>query len=110
MRESAFSRVQMKQRSHLAALDLRLALTWAGSIAIADIYGENNPGTAVANGDSNNVVILLNTGNGTSLSQITMATGPGSNYVEIADVNSDDKAGIITTNHEYTIDRINLHV
>ena len=66
-----------------------------GSIAIADIYGENNPGTAVANGDSNNVVILLNTGNGTSLSQITMATGPGSNYVEIADVNSDDKAGIM---------------
>jgi hypothetical protein len=52
----------------------------------------------VANEGSNNVSVLLNTGNGTFLSQDTYSTGARPHSVAVVDVNSDNKPDIVVAN------------
>ena len=47
---------------------------------------------------SNNVGVLLNTGNGTFLSQTTYSTGTDPISVAVVDVNSDNKPDIVVAN------------
>ena len=59
---------------------------------------DNKPDIVVANYDSNNVGVLLNTGNGTFLSQTTYSTGTHPLSVAVVDVNSDNKPDIVVAN------------
>ena len=69
-------------------------------IAVADVNSDNKPDIAVVNSGTSNVGVLLNTGNGTFLNQITYSTGGASapRGVAIADVNGDNKRDIIVGN------------
>jgi ankyrin repeat protein len=69
-------------------------------VAAADVNGDNKIDIIVANSGSNNVGVLLNTGNGTFTSQTTYSTGSGSvpYSVAVADVNGDNKPDIIVAN------------
>ncbi|CAF1312794.1 unnamed protein product [Didymodactylos carnosus] len=70
------------------------------SVAAADVDGDSKPDIIVANGDVNNVGVLLNTGNGTFTAQTTYSTGSGSNPVSVAaaDVDGDSQPDIIVAN------------
>ncbi|CAF1656888.1 unnamed protein product, partial [Rotaria magnacalcarata] len=68
--------------------------------AAADVNGDFKPDIILANSGSNNVGVLLNTGNGTFAAQVTYSTGSGSNpyCVTTADINGDNKPDIIIAN------------
>ena len=68
-------------------------------MAAADVDGDNKPDIIVANHDSNNTGVLLNTGNGTFATQVTYATGNNPYSVAAADVNGDNKPDIIVVNY-----------
>lgn len=70
------------------------------SVALADLSGDNKSDIVVANSGTNNVGVLLNTGNGTFLNQTTYTTGAGSTprVVTTADVNGDNKLDIVVAN------------
>ena len=70
------------------------------SVVTADVDGDNKLDIVVANHDTNNVGVLLNTGNGTFTNQTTYPTtsdmAPRS--VITADINGDNKLDIIVPN------------
>jgi hypothetical protein len=76
--------------------------TGSGSnfVAAVDVNGDGKPDIIVANFETNNVGVLLNSGTGTFNAQTTYATGTGSTSVGLAvvDVNSDSKPDIIVAN------------
>ncbi|CAF2044300.1 unnamed protein product, partial [Rotaria magnacalcarata] len=59
---------------------------------------DTKPDIIVANKGSATVGVLLNTGSGTFLTQITYATGTHPYSVAVVDVNSDTKPDIIVAN------------
>ncbi|CAF3681929.1 unnamed protein product, partial [Rotaria socialis] len=63
-----------------------------------DINGDGKPDIIVVNYASNNVGVLLNTGNGTFSAQTTYLTGTGPFGLAITDVNGDGKPDIIVVN------------
>ena len=71
------------------------------SMATADLNGDNKLDIIVGNAYTNNVGVLLNTGNGTFSTQATYRTGDGSDpqSVATADVNGDNKLDIIVANY-----------
>ncbi|CAF1512456.1 unnamed protein product [Adineta steineri] len=73
--------------------------TW--SVSLADMNGDSKLDIVVGNAASNNIGILLNTGNGTFGAQVTYSTGSGSHpYSVVAvDVNGDSKPDIIAANY-----------
>ena len=69
------------------------------SVAVVDVNSDNKPDIVVANLGSNNVVVLINTGNGTFLNQSTYSTDNSGPYsVAVVDVNSDNKPDIVVAN------------
>ena len=72
------------------------------SVMAADVSGDNRPDIIVANSDSNNVGVFLNTGHGTFHTQVTYDTGSESlpTAVIAADVNGDNKLDIIAANYD----------
>ena len=71
-------------------------------MAAADVNGDSKPDIIVANYGTNNVGVLLNTGNGTFANQVTYSTGSSSRpySVAAADVNGDTKLDIIVANND----------
>jgi hypothetical protein len=69
------------------------------SVAVVDVNSDSKPDIIVANLGANNVGVLLNSGNGTFLSQKTYPTGSHPWFVSVVDVNSDTKPDIIVTNY-----------
>ncbi|CAF5028808.1 unnamed protein product, partial [Rotaria magnacalcarata] len=67
------------------------------SVAVVDVNSDTKPDIIVANKGLATVGVLLNTGSGTFLTQITYATGTGSRpySVAVVDVNNDNKPDII---------------
>ncbi|CAF4310772.1 unnamed protein product, partial [Adineta steineri] len=59
---------------------------------------DNQSDIVVANFNSNNVGILLNTGSGTFNAQTTYAVDSGSVSMAVVDVNGDNKPDIVVTN------------
>ena len=70
------------------------------SVTTADINGDNKPDIIVANNGTNNVGVLLNTGNGNFTRQKTFSTGSNSKPVSVAafDINDDNTLDIIVAN------------
>jgi cytolysin (calcineurin-like family phosphatase) len=70
-------------------------------VVVVDVNSDSKPDIIVANYGSNNVGVLLNTGNGTFIAQTTYSTGssPTPRSVAVVDVNSDSKPDIIVTNY-----------
>jgi hypothetical protein len=69
-------------------------------VVVADVNADNWPDVLVANRDSDNIGIFLNTGKGTFISQTTYSTGSGPRSVIVVDVNDDDKVDIVVTNKD----------
>ncbi|CAF4029158.1 unnamed protein product, partial [Rotaria magnacalcarata] len=69
------------------------------SLTAVDVNGDGKPDIIVVNYGSNNVGVLLNTGNGTFSAQATYLTGTGPSCVVAADVNGDRKPDIIVANY-----------
>jgi hypothetical protein len=69
-------------------------------VAVSDVNGDGVSDIIVANYGTNNVGILLNTGNGTFYPQTTCSTGTGSSPYSVAasDVNGDNITDIIVAN------------
>jgi hypothetical protein len=59
------------------------------SVAVGDFNRDGVPDLAVANNGSNNVSVLLGTGDGTFQAAINYATGSGPSSVVVADLNGD---------------------
>ena len=68
------------------------------SVAVVDVNSDSKSDIVVANYYSNNVGVLLNTGNGTFFSQTTYSTDYYPISVVVVDVNSDNKLDIIVAN------------
>ena len=77
-------------------------LSFPNSVTTADVNGDNKPDIIVANSYTNNVGVLLNTGNGMFASQTTYSTGDSSSpySVTTADVNGDSKLDILVANSD----------
>ncbi len=69
-------------------------------VAVVDVNSDSKPDIIVANSGTNNIGVLLNSGNGTFTAPTTYSTGTGSNpySVAVVDVNSDSKPDIIVAN------------
>jgi FG-GAP-like repeat len=67
-------------------------------VTTADVNGDNKIDVIVANEGSNTVSVLLNTGNGTFINQMTYSTGSNPFSVTTADVNGDNKTDVIVAN------------
>jgi hypothetical protein len=70
-------------------------------LAVVDVNNDNKPDIIVANQRGYNVGVLLNSGNGTFLSQKPYPTGPESHpqCVSVVDINGDNKSDIIVANN-----------
>ena len=77
------------------------------SVAIGDLDGDGKPDLAVANYDSNNVSVLLNTGSAGSLgfaTKVDYPTGSGPYSVAIGDLDGDGKPDLaVANNSSYTV-------
>lgn len=67
-------------------------------MSVADVNGDNKRDIVVANLGSNNVGVLLNTGNGTFTAQTNYTTGIWPRSVTVADVNGDTNVDIVVAN------------
>ena len=63
-------------------------------VAVVDVNNDSKPDIIVANYDSNNVGVFLNTGNGTFIAQTTYSTSSNPLGVAVVDINSDNKPDI----------------
>ncbi|MFZ4524955.1 MAG: SwmB domain-containing protein, partial [Chlorobium sp.] len=70
------------------------------SVTSADVNGDAMPDLIVANGASNTVSVLMNSGNGTFAAKVDYATGPGPISVTSPDVNGDARLDLIVANLE----------
>jgi Ca2+-binding RTX toxin-like protein len=68
------------------------------SVNVADVNGDGNADVVTANGDSNNVSVLLGDGRGGFAPQTTFAVGTTPYSVSVADVNGDGNADVVTAN------------
>ena len=70
------------------------------SMVVADVNNDGKPDIITGNYNTNNIGVLLNTGNGTFTNPTTYPTGNGSNpnWVTAADINNDSKPDIIVSN------------
>ncbi|CAF5222363.1 unnamed protein product, partial [Rotaria magnacalcarata] len=68
--------------------------TSPNSVAAADVNGDGKPDIIVANFGSDNIGVLLNTGNGTFAVQTTYSTGSWPASVEAGDVKGNGKHDI----------------
>jgi hypothetical protein len=59
------------------------------SVAIGDLNGDGDPDLAVANGESDNVSVLLGNGDGSFQSAVNYGAGDGPYSVAIGDLNGD---------------------
>jgi hypothetical protein len=71
------------------------------ALSVVDVNSDSKPDVIVANSNTNNVGVFLNSGNGTFTAQTTYSTGAySSSYVvAVVDVNSDSKPDIIVANY-----------
>ena len=67
-----------------------------GNLAVADLNGDNKLDIAVANYSDNTVSVLPGNGDGTFGTQVTFATGAGTNPIDVVavDLNGDNKIDI----------------
>ncbi|CAF1567761.1 unnamed protein product, partial [Rotaria magnacalcarata] len=77
--------------------------TWTGPFELTyveadDVNGDGKPDIIVLNHSSNNVNVLLNTGNATFSAQATYSTGPSPTSMIAVDFNGDNKPDIIVAN------------
>ena len=59
------------------------------SVAIGDLDGDGDPDLAVANGDSDDISVLLNAGDGTFVTDVTYGAGDYPRSVAIGDLDGD---------------------
>lgn len=71
----------------------------SGGLALGDINGDGVQDVAVANGESNNVTVLLGNGRGTLVTGATIPVGSHPYRVAVGDLNGDGKADIVTANN-----------
>ena len=71
------------------------------SVVAVDINSDNKPDIIVANTGSNNVGVLLNTGNGTFLAQTTYSNSGSPTVIAVADVNGDNAPDIIVPSYTF---------
>jgi alpha-tubulin suppressor-like RCC1 family protein len=69
------------------------------SVAIGDLNGDGKPDLAVANANSNDVSILLNTGDGAFGPATNFAVGSSPTSVAIGDLNGDGKPDLAVANN-----------
>jgi hypothetical protein len=71
-------------------------------VSVVDVNQDDKVDIVVVNSNKNNVGILLNSGDGTFLTQSTYPTGNNSNprCVSVVDLNGDNKPEIIVANHD----------
>jgi hypothetical protein len=79
------------------------------SVVIVGANNDNKPDIVVTNTGSNNVGVLLNTGNGTFLAQTTYSTGTQPYSVAVVDVNNDNQPDIVVTNYVSSTVGVLLH-
>ena len=81
------------------------------TLPLCDVENNQRCRTAMDISDANNVDVLLNTGNGTFISQVTYSSGASSESrsVATADVNGDSKADVIVANFNGHKDRVFLN-
>jgi hypothetical protein len=72
--------------------------TFPPVVVVTDVNSDNNPDIIVANANSSNVGVLLNTGSGTFSTQTPYTTGLNPYGVAVADVNNDSISDIIVAN------------
>jgi hypothetical protein len=65
---------------------------------VVDVNSDSKPDIIVVNYNSDNVGVLLNTGNGTFIAQTNYSTDTNPQGVAVVDVNNDNKPDIIVAN------------
>ena len=68
------------------------------SVSVADVNGDGNADVVTANGQNNNVSVLLGDGRGGLAAQTTFAVGTHPYSVSVADVNGDGNKDVVTAN------------
>src|SRR5690348_150611 len=71
------------------------------TVAVGDFNGDGKVDLAVANGNDNNVGVLLGNGDASFAAQRTFGTGAGPRSVAVADVNGDGRADLLVANSTY---------
>ena len=68
------------------------------SVAVADLNADGAPDLVTANGASNDVSVLLGSGDGTFQAQQTFPVSDGPFSVAVADLNADGAPDLVTAN------------
>ena len=68
------------------------------SVAVADLNNDGTPDLVTANQASNDVSVLLGSGDGTFPARETFPVGHSPNSLAVADLNADGAPDLVTTN------------